>query len=116
MIPLDMLKEANREHGTRGRVRPADPSVHRVAIWCDGQVAGFYCPHFAKNGRLRLGPLYIAPAYRRRGLALWVYDGYAGTPMLAAVEDGNLASMRLHNRARFTKSHRYSAGWYYVRD
>lgn len=114
-IPRDLLLEANREYFTRGRVRPNKADVVRVPIVCDGEVAGFYTPHRAANGRMRIGPIYVRPAYRGRGLALEVYRSIPG-PMMACVEDGNMAAERLHERAGFVRWRRYSNGWYWIRD
>ena len=110
-IPREMLREANRDHGTRGRVRL---SAVRVPVVCDGRVTGFYTPHTAACGSKRIGPVYIRPEYRGRGLALAVYASISG-PMLACIEDSNEASIRLHERAGFVRWKRYSHGWYWRR-
>jgi L-amino acid N-acyltransferase YncA len=111
MIPSELLREANRDHGTRGRVRRND---RREAIVCEGQVVGFFTPHRAATGEQRIGPVYVRPAFRGRGLATSVYRDLAG-PMIACVEDGNDASERLHKRAGFVRWRRYSNGWYWRR-
>ncbi|HEX6940906.1 MAG TPA: GNAT family N-acetyltransferase [Longimicrobiales bacterium] len=114
-IPYELLLEANREHFTRGRVRPNDWNVRRVPILWQGTVVGFYTPHRAANGRMRVGPIYVRPEYRGRGLALGVYRSIEG-PMMACVEDGNVAAERLHLRAGFVRWRRYAHGWYWIRD
>lgn len=116
MIPLAILLEANRDPGLRGRVFPHDASILRAPLVADGQVVGFYCPHVAKNGRMRLGPIYITPEYRQRGLMTEVYEGLRGTPMMAAILDWNDGTRRLHEKVGFVKWKRFSNGWHYVRD
>jgi hypothetical protein len=114
MIPVELLLEANRDHGTRGRVRPRDSSIHRMPIECDGEIVGFWTPHTSACGRQRIGPVYVRPSHRQRGLVLAVYRSITG-PMLACIEDGNVASERLHESAGFTRWRRYHAGWYWRR-
>lgn len=106
-----MLRDANRDHGTRGMVRR---SAVRMAIVCDGETVGFFTPHRAKNGRLRIGPVYIVPSHRGRGLVVAVYATIAG-PMMACVADDNPSSQRMHERAGFVRSRRYSHGWWWTR-
>ena len=111
-IPAALLRAANRDHGTRGRVRRG---ALRVAILCDGVAVGFYTPHRTADGRRgRIGPVYVLPQYRGRGLVIAVYASIPG-PMLACIEDGNTASERLHERAGFVRARRYSHGWYWTR-
>ena len=111
-IPLEILRAANRDHGTRGRVKR---DAERVAIWCDGRIVGFYTPHRAASGEGRIGPVYVLPECRGRGLVTAVYRSIDGA-MLACIEDGNEESQRLHERARFHRLRRYSHGWYWRRD
>jgi hypothetical protein len=112
-IPTAILLAANRDHGTRGRVRISD-TKKRVAILCDEEVVGFYTPHMAACGRMRIGPVFVLPEFRRRGLVRAVYDSITG-PMMACVEDGNEASRILHEASGFVRWRRYSHGWYYRR-
>jgi L-amino acid N-acyltransferase YncA len=106
-----MLREANRDFGTRGRVKR---DAERVAIVCDGEVVGFYTPHRAASGEQRIGPVYVRPAWRGRGLVQAVYRSISG-PMLACIEDANAESIALHERAGFVRVRRYSHGWYWRR-
>jgi len=106
-----MLREANRDYGTRGRVRR---DAERVAIVCDDEVVGFYSPHRAASGHQRIGPVYVRPAWRRRGLVMAVYLSIKG-PMMACLEDTNAESITLHERAGFVRLRRYSHGWYWHR-
>ena len=89
--------------------------MERVAILCDGTVVGFYTPHMARSGEGRIGPVYVQPAYRCRGLVRAVYGTLKG-PMLACIEDGNVSSEELHRKAGFVRLRRYSHGWYWRRD
>lgn len=111
---MEILRAANRDHWCRGRVKVSDPTVVRVPIVCEGLVVGFYTPHVARTGERRIGPVYVDPSFRGRGLVTAVYASIAG-PMLACIEDGNTASERLHLRAGFVRLKRYSHGWYWRR-
>lgn len=87
---------------------------HRVPISCDGQVVGFYTPHFAANGRMRLGPIYVTHSHRGRGLVSAVYRSI-DVPMMATILDIHEASRRLHERVGFSQWRRFARGWYYHR-
>lgn len=78
-----------------------------------GTVVGFYAPRGCKLGR-RVGPLFVLPEHRRKGLALSVYAAIKG-PLVACVRDDNPASTALHERAGFTRWKRYAAGWWWRR-
>lgn len=110
-IPEDLLRAANRDPGTRGRVRR---DADRVPIVCDGRVAGFYTPHRDRSGAIRLGPVYILPEFRGRGLVSDVYRTAPG-PVVACVEAWNVASERMLERAGFVRWRRYAHGWYWRR-
>lgn len=114
VIPEALLRAANKDRGTRGRVRRAD-AERRVPILCDGLVVGFYTPHESASGYKRIGPVYVLPEYRGRGLVTAIYRSIDG-PMLACIEAWNIDSERLHERAGFLPSRRYSHGWYWVRE
>lgn len=113
LIPTEMLRAANREPSIRGRVF-LRAEVERVPITCDGAVVGFYCPHLAANGRRRIGPIYVSPDYRGRGLVRAIYRAMDG-PMMAAILDTDVDSARLHERAGFVKWKRFARGWYWRR-
>jgi L-amino acid N-acyltransferase YncA len=112
VIPPEMVAAANREHGLKGRVKRG---ATREPIIQDGQVVGFYTPHFAANGRMRVGPIYVAPEFRGRGAATSVYTEIQG-PMMAAIRDDMPDSIRMHERAGFQKWRRFQWGWYWKRD
>lgn len=108
VIPVEMLREAGRDPGLVGRIKK---DAHRVPILCDGKVVGFYCPHVAKNGRKRIGPIWVSPEYRGRGLVTAIYRSIEG-PMMAVVLDIHTESMRMHERAGFERWHRFARGWF----
>lgn len=112
-IPVEVLRAAGKAHGLEGRVKP---DAQRMPIVCDGRVVGFYTPHHAANGRARIGPFFVLPEYRRRGLLLAVYESMRGTPMMAAVRDDMPESTALHERAGFIRIRRFRWGWYWHRD
>ena len=114
-IPRVLLLEANREHWTRGMVRPNDQGIARAPIVCDREVVSFYTPRIAATGEMRIGPVYVRPPWRRRGLVLAVYAAIQG-PMLACIEAGNTASQCLHEKAGLHRSRRYANGWWWRRD
>jgi GNAT superfamily N-acetyltransferase len=100
------------------RIRP--PTLKAVPIVAreeDGRErpVGFYCPHPAGRGRMRVGPIYVLPEYRGRRLAEQAYRDLH-VPLFAYVHDGNTASQRLHERCGFARWYRGRGGWYWVRD
>ena len=113
-IPLDLLLEADRDPGLRGRVHPRREGIRRVPIERGGVVVGFYTPHVAADGSRRLGPIYVRPEHRGLGLVSAVYRSIEG-PMLAAVLDVHAESMRLHERVGFVRWRRFGRpgrqGW-----
>ncbi len=111
VIPRCLLAEANKDPGTVGRVHTGDC---RVPIMWDGEVVGFYTPHVAAGGDKRIGPVYVRPEWRGRGLVSMVYESIEG-PMLACVQGINAESIRLHERCGFVRLRRYSHGWYWRR-
>lgn len=111
-VPQELVREARGCHWLRTRVRYSDP--RREPIICDGQVVGFYTPHHM-GGVLRLGPMYITPAFRGRGLMATVYASITET-VVALVEDGNAESERLHLRCGFVRWRRRRTGWWYRRE
>ena len=112
MIPEALLREAGKDPGLRGRVKRC---VRREPIVCDGKVVGFYTPHLAACGRKRIGPIYVLPEYRGRGLVTSVYRSIEG-PMMACILTIHEDSQRMHERAGFVKWKRFARGWYWRRD
>lgn len=112
VIPDEMLRAANRCPELRGRVKP---DAHRVAIASGGVVVGFFTPHPCALG-WRVGPLWIAPEHRRKGLARLAWDGYRDRVCVAFVADSNGASAALHRSCGFAPWRRGPSGWYWRRD
>lgn len=112
-IPRQLLVQANKEYWTRGVVHP-NKSKPRIAITCEGAVVGFYTPHRAATGEMRIGPVWVMPEYRRRGLVSAVYASIEG-PALAWVENGNEACERMLMSCGFARHRKYNAGWIWRR-
>lgn len=107
-IPDEVISAARDEyHVVLTGVRRLTPIRYR------GRVVGFYSPRRCAFGR-RIGPLFVMPAFRRRGLALKAYASVRG-PLVACVRDDNPASIALHERAGFRRWRRYAAGWWWRR-
>lgn len=109
MIPEYIIAEAKRPeymllHVTRSGLIP---------IRCDGEVAGFHRIRTCGFGK-RIGPLFVHPNFRRRGLALATYASIEG-PLVACVRDDNEASQRLHEKAGFARWRRFATGWWWCR-
>lgn len=115
LIPLALLLEANQDPGLRGRVHPQRVDIPRVPLVVADQIVGFYTPHYAANGRMRLGPIYVTPAHRGKGLVAAVYRSIT-VPMMASILDWNESSRVLHERVGFERWRRFARGWYYRRD
>lgn len=94
---------------------PACVDGPREPLLADGTVVGFVTPHETRRG-WRLGPIFVLPAYRRRGLALAAYEARRHLSMVAFVADGNVASMALHERAGFARWRRGNGGWHMRRE
>lgn len=112
-IPADMLKRANACEWIRGRVFPdaaREPIVH------DGEVVGFVSPHQGRHG-FRLGPIWIEPEHRGKGLAAKVVAAYADKhPDLCHwLADRNEATLRMHLSIGFRLWRRGSRGGWYRR-
>ena len=107
-IPAEVIKAARSEY----QVTDAPPEELRP-ICLGKRVVGFYRPRMTHRGR-SLGPIFVLPEYRRRGLALAVYRKEQG-PLIACVRDDNPASAALHRRAGFHRWFRYAAGWWWKR-
>ena len=84
-------------------------------IHCDGEVVGFYHPSRSCAYGRRLGPLFVLPEYRRRGLMRAVYEAESG-PLVAFVLDNNPASLALHLSCGFRHWRRGPKGSWLRRD
>ena len=111
-VPHSIVCEARKEHFLRGMIRTRDI---RVALVCDGKAVGFYTPRVAKDGLFRVGPVYIIPEFRKRGLLRSLYESMP-IALKACIEHGNVASEAAHERCGFVRWRRYSNGWWWYRD
>jgi RimJ/RimL family protein N-acetyltransferase len=110
-MTLDEMVAAASAEGWH--IRP--PTLKRCPIWADGELVGFFCPHPAGRGRKRVGPIYVLPQYRGRGLAQQAYAWADGVPLVAYVHSNNVASERFHERAGFRRWYQTNGGWYWKR-
>ncbi len=110
-IPEELLLEAGRDRAIRGYVKQGSL---REPVTCDGIVVGFFTPHQTSWG-LSFAPVYITPAYRRRGLALAAYTSRRDVTMWAFAADWNHASGAMLRKAGFEKWRRGNKGWFYRR-
>lgn len=108
-IPDEVMRVARAEYQVvLNRVTELTPIRHH------GKVVGFYRPHMAGNGTMRIGPIFVLPKYRRLGLVRRVYARISG-PLIACVRDDNPNSIALHERAGFARWKRYAHGWWWRR-
>lgn len=108
-IPAEVIESARKDPQVVLR-----PGMELWAIRCEGRVVGFYSPHECAYGR-RIGPIFVLPEFRRRGLVLATYARLRG-PLVACVRDDNEPSIRLHERAGFRRWRRYAWGWWWKRE
>lgn len=113
------LEEIVRRAAAEGwPIRPPNLAVVPIVMTDDNgdeQPVGFYCPHPAGRGRIRVGPIYVLPEYRGRRLAEQAYRDL-NTPLVAYIHEGNVTSERLHERCGFSRWYRGRGGWYWKRD
>jgi GNAT superfamily N-acetyltransferase len=97
-IPGDVLVAARRD---LARICAVPPTRRLRPISADGLVVGFYHPHHGPYGR-QLGPMFVLPEFRGRGLALATYDREPGV-LYSFVHERNVAAVRLMELARFKR-------------
>ena len=113
MTAIEALVESARSEGWE--IQPATLAPHPI-VADDGVIVGFYCPHAAGRGRMRVGPIYVSPEHRGRGLALQAYAWASpDTKFVAYVHRANAASLRLHVRAGFRVWYETNGGTYLCR-
>lgn len=112
-VPEEIVRAAMAEPGLRGRVFLC--STRREPLYGDGKVVGFVTPHETKSG-WRHGPIFVLPAYRKRGLVEAYYASHPERLCIAFIPDDNKASRRTHERAGFKEWKRGPKGWYMRRE
>lgn len=112
-IPLAIVRAAMKEPGLAGRVILR--SKRREPLRADGQIVGFVTPHQVSD-HWRHGPIFVLPAYRKRGLVRAYYDAHPERTCVAFVPEGNAASRRMHLAAGFTDWRRAKAGVFMRRE
>lgn len=111
-IPEAVIAAARKESfiHLRGKDEPL-----RTPIVLDGVVVGFCHPHQAVGG-YRLGPIFVMPEARGKGLTRAAYEQHAkGRRCVAYIHDGNLGSEKAHIAAGFVKQRKGKGGWTWVR-
>lgn len=112
VIPAHVLSAARREPFISLR-RKDEP--HRRPILCEGEVVGFCHPHETPRG-FRLGPIFVMPTFRGRGLTRAAYAEHAkDRRCIAYIHYGNVGSEKAHAAAGFVKSIEGRGGWTWVR-
>jgi hypothetical protein len=104
----EVVREARKEYQSSLK-----PKTAPTPIYYSGKIVGVYHPHSCKYGR-RIGPIFVLPEYRGRGIALGIYNSISGE-LVACVRDDNIAGIRLHEAAGFIRFRRYQYGWWMVR-
>lgn len=112
-IPEEIVRAAMAEPLLRGRVFLV--SKRRVPLTCEGKVVGFVCPHETKDG-WRHGPIFVLPAYRKKGLVQAYYAAHPERRCVAFVQDVNKESRRMHEQAGFKEWKRGHGGWFMRRE
>ncbi len=114
-IPMDLLREANRDEPIRGRVRIS--GVRRVPIVDPDTdtVVGFVTPHAGAYG-FRLGSIYVTPGARGKGLARAMVLRFRDRGLVHFVPDLSPASHAMHRALGFEVWRRHGKGtWYRLR-
>lgn len=97
-IPMALIREAKKDPLIGPRIVLS--SKRREPLVWEGEVVGFVTPHDTPSGR-RIGPIYVAPGHRKRGLVLRWYNEHPDETFIAFIPVGNYSSLRLHQRAGF---------------
>lgn len=88
----------------------------RTPIRADGRIVGLCHPHQTPNG-FRLGPIFVLPEFRGRGLTAAAYAEHAaGKRCVAYVHHGNVGSEKAHIAAGFRRLRQGRGGWTWVRE
>lgn len=111
-IPAHVVQAARKEPFIHLRGK----DLHlRVPIVLNGAVVGFCHPHETPHG-YRLGPIFVLPEYRGRGLTRAAYEQHAsGRHCVAYIHNGNVGSEKAHAAAGFVRKRRWRGGWTWER-
>ena len=112
-VPEEVVRAAMAEPGLKGRVFLC--STRREPLVCDGQVVGFVSPHETAQG-WRHGPIFVLPAFRKRGLVESYYAAHPERLCVAFIQDVNKDSRRSHELAGFVNWKKGTGGWYMRRE
>lgn len=112
-VPEEIVRAAMAEPGLKGRVFLC--SKRREPLMCDGQAVGFVTPHETPQG-WRHGPIFVLPAFRKRGLVESYYAAHPERLCVAFIQDVNVESRRSHERAGFVNWKKGTGGWYMRRE
>jgi hypothetical protein len=99
-IPMTIIQEARKDPLIGPRVIIS--STRREPLRYEGQIVGFVTPHETQSG-WRLGPIFVLPAYRAKGLVQAYYAAHPHKTFVAFIPDGCAASMRAHKLAGFVR-------------
>jgi L-amino acid N-acyltransferase YncA len=113
MIPAEVIAAARQ--APHIHLRKKDEPF-RTAIVCDDRVVGFCHPHDTAHG-FRLGPIFVMPEFRGRGLTRQAYaDHAAGRECIAFIHNGNVGSEKAHEAAGFVRGRRLKGGQFWHRE
>lgn len=98
-IPGYIIKAANRDKPIRGRVR-RDAYREPIIEPSSCKVVGFVTPHAGRRG-YRLGPIFVLPEHRGRGLATAAVLRYRDRGLVHYVPNSSPESDRMHLAAGF---------------
>ena len=102
-IPKDFLIKGDNDREIAGYVYPNDPTRERAGIYVDGELVGFMTPRQVKDGRWRVGALYINPKKRGKGVAADAIKEFFKDKKASPVPIGvdNISSQKTFSKAGF---------------
>lgn len=78
----------------------------------ENSLVGFHAPYVGNDGYQRVGPLYIDPSYRGKGIAFnYIKEFLDGKKAKARIHEGNLASQKVFERTGFKKGELEETEW-----
>lgn len=79
--------------------------ISALCILEGGEILGFAIPRKDTDGRMRSGPIFIRPEYRRMGLATRLLNHiFKGVKARAMISENNIASQRTYEKLGFIKT------------